>query len=82
MVLEAEDYTQSMVDFLIEKGKYYARFEKQFNDRQMKVLERIFREGINGFKGGLSADNYITITGTTASTATRDLQKMVESGAL
>lgn len=81
MVLEAQDHTQSMIDFLIEKGKYYIRFEKQFNERQMKVVERIFREGINGFKGGMSADNYITITDTTSSTATRDLQKMVEIGA-
>ncbi len=81
MVLEAQDHTQSMIDFLIEKGKYYTRFEKNFNKRQSKVVDRIFREGINGFRGGLSADNYITITGTTASTATRDLQKMVELGA-
>jgi Fic family protein len=81
MVLEAQDHTQSMIDFLIEKGKYYTRFEKNFNKRQSKVVDRIFREGINGFRGGLSADNYITITFTTPSTATRDLQKMVELGA-
>jgi len=81
MVLEAQNHTQSMIDFLIEKNKFYDRFEEQLNERQEKVVERIFREGINGFKGGLSADNYITITGTTASTATRDLQKMVEMGA-
>ncbi|MEM7551645.1 MAG: Fic family protein [Bacteroidota bacterium] len=81
VVLKAQDHTQSMIDFLIEKSKYYNRFEDHLNQRQYKVIERIFREGINGFKGGLSADNYITITGTTASTATRDLQKMVEMGA-
>ncbi|MGM0582125.1 MAG: Fic family protein [Bacteroidota bacterium] len=82
MVLEAQDYTQSMIEFLIEKGKHYNRFNKLLNDRQKKVVDRIFKEGVNGFKGGLSADNYITITGTTASTATRDLQKMVEIGAM
>lgn len=81
MVLTAQSQTQSMIDFLIEKGKYYARFSKFFNERQAKVVERIFREGIHGFKGGLSADNYIKISGTTASTATRDLQKMTEMGA-
>ncbi len=82
MVLEAQDHTQLMIDFLIEKGKYYNRYGMKFNERQMKVVSRIFREGINGFQGGLSADNYISITGTTPSTATRDLQKMVEMGAL
>jgi len=82
MVLTAQSQSQCMIDFLIEKGKYYSRFEKKFNERQAKVVERVIREGIYGFKGGLSADNYITISGTTASTATRDLQKMVEMGAL
>lgn len=82
MVLKAQDYTQQMIDFLIEKGKFYQRFEKQLNDRQMKIVQRIFKEGLTGFKGGLSAKNYIAITKSTASTATRDLQKMVEIGAL
>lgn len=82
MVLSAQNHTQSMIDLLIEKGKFYVRFDKHFNERQAKVVERIFRERIGGFKGGLSADNYIAISGTTASTATRDLQKMVKMGAL
>jgi Fic family protein len=81
MVLKAQDHTQSMIDFLIQKEKFYTRFDNEFNERQGKVVQRIFKEGINGFKGGLSAENYIKITGTTASTATRDLQKVVELGA-
>ncbi len=82
MVLKAQDYTQRMIDFLIEKGKFYRRFDDLLNERQRKVVERIFREGVSGFQGGLSAENYMRITGTTASTATRDLQKLVEFGAL
>lgn len=50
--------------------------------RQAKVIERIFREGPDGFKGGLSAENYIAITGTSRATTTRDLQDLVEIGAL
>jgi Fic family protein len=42
----------------------------------------MFREGIDGFKGGLSPDNYITITKTSRATATRDLQDLVTMGAL
>jgi Fic family protein len=42
----------------------------------------MFREGIGGFRGGLSAENYIAITGTSRATATRDLQDLVEKGAL
>ena len=46
-----------------------------------KVLARMFREGPDGFTGGLSADNYLRITQTSAATATRDLQDLVQKGA-
>jgi Fic family protein len=42
----------------------------------------MFREGPEGFKGGLSAGNYSTITGTSPATATRDLADLVDKGAL
>jgi Fic family protein len=54
----------------------------QINPRQMKALLRMFEEGPEGFKGGLSAENYISITKTTRATATRDLTDLVEKGAL
>ena len=82
MVLKAQDHTQEMIDFIIEKGKFYKRFDGQFNLRQAKAIERIFKEGVGGFKGGLSAENYISITGAARATATRDLQNLVAQGAL
>jgi Fic family protein len=42
----------------------------------------MLREGPEGFKGGLSAGNYATITGASPATATRDLMELVERGAL
>ena len=42
----------------------------------------MFMEGPEGFKGGLSAENYISITGTSRATATRDLQDLLQQGAL
>jgi Fic family protein len=42
----------------------------------------MFREGIDGFKGGLSAENYIGITKASRATATRDLNDLVAKGAL
>ena len=80
MVLSAQERTQSMIDFLIKKSKFYQTFADQLNPRQEKVISRIFREGIDGFKGGLSAENYISITGAARATVTRDLQKLVEMG--
>jgi Fic family protein len=42
----------------------------------------MFREGPEGFKGGLSAGNYSTITGASPATTTRDLTDLTEKGAL
>jgi Fic family protein len=55
---------------------------EQLNPRQEKVLARMFREGPDGFKGGLSAEKYISITGAPRATTTRDLQDLVGKGAL
>ncbi|MFP3011965.1 MAG: hypothetical protein ACEY3D_03065 [Rickettsia sp.] len=63
---------------LINKTKFYDKFKNILNARQEKVVKRIFEEGVEGFKGGLSAKNYITITKISKATATRDLQELVE----
>lgn len=81
-VLQAQNTTQCMIDFLIQKTKLYDRVKSQLNERQEKALARIFHEGVEGFKGGLSAENYISITGAARATATRDLQDLVDKGVL
>jgi Fic family protein len=81
-ILEAQAYTIRCVEFLIEKARFFDRLGDQLNARQHKVLARMFSEGLEGFQGGLSADNYISIAKTSASTATRDLKDLVEKGAL
>ncbi len=82
VILNAQDYTQRMVDFLIEKTQLYDRVRGQLNPRQEKVLARMSREGLEGFQGGLSAENYISITGASRATATRDLGGLTALGAL
>src|SRR5215468_721405 len=81
-ILEAQNNTIQRVDFYIAKAKFYEKFRGKLNERQNKVVARVFREGIDGFKGGLSAENYISISKTSRATATRDLQDLVEKGAL
>ncbi|MCK5709677.1 MAG: Fic family protein, partial [Deltaproteobacteria bacterium] len=81
-ILDAQNYTQSLINFLIEKAKFYDRLKTTLNERQEKVIERMFREGVEGFKGGLSAENYTRITNTSRATATRDLKDLVNKGAL
>jgi Fic family protein len=72
----------SSIEFIIKKAKFYDKFKKRLNVRQEKVIQRIFEEGVDGFKGGLSADNYISIAPTSKATATRDLQDLVAMEAL
>jgi Fic family protein len=81
-ILEAQNNTIRRVDFYVAKAKFYEKNRGTLNERQEKVIARIFREGIDGFKGGLSAENYVSITGTSRATATRDLQDLIQKGAL
>jgi Fic family protein len=70
------------VKFIIAKVKLLDRLRGQINERHQKALVRMFREGPEGFKGGLSPGNYSTMTGTSPATTTRDLADLVEKGAL
>jgi Fic family protein len=54
----------------------------QLNARQENALLRMFREGPGGFRGGLSAGKYSTVTGASPTTTRRDLADLVARGAL
>ena len=73
ITIEAQRRTLAMIEFLIEKARLFERLRGQINERQEKALVRMFKEGPDGFKGGLSAGKYATITGASPATATRDL---------
>jgi Fic family protein len=81
-VLDAQAHSMELVDFPLAKTRFYDRFRDRMNERQARVIARMFREGLDGFAGGLSAANYVTIAGTSRATATRDLQELVAMGAL
>lgn len=82
IVLESQRRTESQVEFLIEKTRLFDRLSGRLGARQEKAILRMLREGPAGFQGGLSAGNYMTITGASAATATRDLADLVDKGAL
>ncbi|MEZ4819494.1 MAG: Fic family protein [Bdellovibrionota bacterium] len=81
-IIDAQKHALQSIEFIIEKTKFFDRYANQLNERQTKVLLRMFREGPSGFEGGLSAENYIQITGTSRATSTRDLQDLVQKNAL
>jgi Fic family protein len=81
-ILQAQSNTMNQVDFHVAKARFYETLRGKLNARQDKLIARMFREGLDGFKGGLSAENYISITQASRATTTRDLGDLVAKGAL
>jgi len=79
-IIDAQNQTINLVDFIITKAKFYDTHNENLNPRQLKVINRILAEGPKGFVGGFSAKNYRAITKSPAATATRDLQDLVSKG--
>ncbi|MEC4681025.1 MAG: Fic family protein [Nitrospirota bacterium] len=82
LILEAQIQAEEQIDFTLKKVKFFDRFKEQLNERQLRVVRRMMEEGPKGFKGGMKAKKYISITHTSKATATRDLQDLVEKDAL
>lgn len=81
-IIEAQQYAESLVVFTIKKSQYFNFFRDQLNERQLKVIQRMFEEGPKGFEGGMRARKYKSIAGVSKATATRDLQDLVAKNAL
>ncbi len=61
--------------FISDYYKYIA--EIVLNERQIKVLKKLLDRYPEGFTGGLTNRNYVSITGTSPETAKRDLNDLV-----
>jgi Fic family protein len=79
---KAQDETDRLIKFTIRKIQFFDRFKEQLNERQIKVINRMLEEGPNEFEGGINAKKYMSITGCSKATATRDLQDLKEIGAI
>ena len=82
VILNSFIESEKLINFILIKSAFLDKFANQLNDRQLKVIKRMFDAGINGFEGGMSAKKYIAITGTSKATATRDLQQLLEINVL
>jgi Fic family protein len=72
-----------VIDRALEKRRFWEQHAGgAINARQRKALQRLLDAGDGGFQGGLNAEKYIKITGTSKPTATRDLADMVAKGQL
>lgn len=80
-ILAAQAQTEKLIDFTLQKAKFFDRNRDRFNERQLKVINRMLDEGPEGFEGGMNAGKYVRIAKTSKATATRDLQYLMEIGA-
>lgn len=80
MSRDAQLQAEEEVRFTIRKTQFFDKLKNQLNQRQLRVIKRIFAEGPQGFEGGMSAKKYMAIAKTSKATATRDLQDLSEKG--
>jgi Fic family protein len=59
-----------------------AHSREEFNDRQLKALNRMLDAGPEGFVGGMTNRKYHHLTGASAATVQRDLADLVEKRCL
>ena len=70
------------VKFIAAKRAYLAKYESAFSDRAKKVILRMFEDGEDGVKSGLSASKWVRMAKVSKPTATRDLAELVAVGAI
>ena len=81
-VNQAQEIAREEVDFVLEKTRFYEVYGDQLNDRQARMVSRIFAEGRTGFEGGITTRKYEAITRCSNRTASRDLSDLVAKGVI
>ncbi|WP_431167646.1 Fic family protein [Tenacibaculum halocynthiae] len=80
VVLKSQIESENLINFILQKTKLFDTYKDQLNERQIKVINRMLKEGHKGFEGGMTAKKYISIAKTSKPTATRDLQHLLKTG--
>ena len=81
-VSKAQDIAREEVDFVLAKTRFYETYGDQLNDRQAKMVLRMFAEGRKSFEGGITTRKYEAITRCPNRTASRDLSDLLEKGVI
>ena len=81
-IRQALKIAQQQVAFVLGKSRFYDAYLKRMNERQKKMVARVFAEGIKGFEGGITTRKYQAVTKCSRATAFRDLNEMLKQGIL
>lgn len=76
--LEAVENADKMIRFTIKKSSFFKMYDEVLNERQKKVISRMLEDGPDSFQGGMNAKKYMSLTGASKPTATRDLQMLLK----
>ncbi|MES9829412.1 MAG: Fic family protein [Candidatus Thiodiazotropha sp.] len=79
-VIKAQEIAREEVDFVLAKTRFYEAYGDQLNERQARMVSRVFAEGRKGFEGGITTRKYEAITKCPNRTASRDLSDLVAKG--
>jgi len=79
---QAQEIAREEIDFVLGKARFWERYAVQLNERQSRMVRRVFAEGTKGFEGGVSTQKYETICQCSRATAYRDLSALVQMGVL
>ena len=82
VIIAAQLDSKALVGFLLKKAKFFDQYRELLEARHAKVLGKMFDAGPEGFTGGMRAKKYMSITKLSKSTATRDLQYLLQQGLL
>ena len=82
VIWQAQKDAESDITYTLQKANFFDRYDTVLNDRQRKIIKKMFDAGPAGFIGGMSAKKYITITDCSKATATRDLSELLLRGCL
>jgi Fic family protein len=79
-VIKAQEIAREEVEFVLAKTRFYEAYGDQLNERQARMVSRVFAEGRKGFEGGITTRKYEAITKCPNRTASRDLSDLVAKG--
>lgn len=79
-VIKAQEIAREEVDFVLAKTRFYEAYADQLNDRQARMVLRVFAEGRKGFEDGITTRKYVAITKCPNRTASRDLSDLAAKG--
>jgi Fic family protein len=79
-IIKAQEIAREEVEFVLAKTRFYEAYGNQLNERQARMVSRVFAEGRRGFEGGITTRKYEAITKCPNRTASRDLSDLVTKG--